>query len=510
MASRGVWHDCGTARVAALLALVFLYPTTVAAAGVVGSGTPQSCTEAALDAALAGGGLVTFKCGTGKLTITVTSTKAIAQDTTIDGRSLITLSGGNAVQVFHVSEGAMFSVQNFTVANGSADSGGAIAVPHGTLNVSNCTFVANWARSCGLGGAIAVGSGSSRSTLYVTNSAFLRNWAEGSTGPAQCVGFGGGIFAANSDVVVNKSVFTDNSAEMGGGAGGGIAIAFDTTAVTVSNTTFTGNRAEDAGSGIAVAGGTLTLTNSTFADNSGRDIQNGLFDGELGTVTVNNTIIAGNCLGPIIDGGHNLQWPGTSCGETIPSLDPVLDPAGLKDNGGPTQTIALLAGSPAIDGGDPEVCANPPVNGLDQRGYMRPGTGYASCSIGAFEYNSSGPPPATPSPPPTPTASLTAAPTVTQTPTLSASATPTLTLTPSLSATPTATRTATASATPSASVTATATARPSGGGGGGCTLTPNGNGAAWPLFVPTLVLAWRQRRKRDGAFPGTIRRSGCQ
>jgi hypothetical protein len=92
------------------------------------------------------------------------------------------------------------------------------------------------------------------------------------------------------------------------------------------------------------------------------------------------------------DGGHNLQWPGTSCGEAIPSLDPRLDPAGLQDNGGPTQTIALLPDSPAIDAGDPGVCANPPVNGLDQRGYVRPGTGSTTCSIGAFEYDSPGPP----------------------------------------------------------------------------------------------------------------------
>ena len=58
----------------------------------------------------------------------------------------------------------------------------------------------------------------------------------------------------------------------------------------------------------------------------------------------------------------------------IVGLDPLLDPAGLKDNGGPTQTIALLPGSPAINAGDPDVCANPPVNGVDQRGYARPGS----------------------------------------------------------------------------------------------------------------------------------------
>jgi len=57
----------------------------------------------------------------------------------------------------------------------------------------------------------------------------------------------------------------------------------------------------------------------------------------------------------------------------------------LANNGGPTQTIALEPGSPAIDAGDPAVCANPPVYGVDQRGYVRPGIGHTQCSIGAYE-----------------------------------------------------------------------------------------------------------------------------
>src|ERR1041385_5296359 len=72
------------------------------AAGVVGSGTAGSCTDAALDTALAGGGLVTFDCGTDPVTIDITSgtgTKAISADTTIDGGGLVTISGGNSVLV---------------------------------------------------------------------------------------------------------------------------------------------------------------------------------------------------------------------------------------------------------------------------------------------------------------------------------------------------------------------------------------------------------------------------
>ena len=63
---------------------------------VVGTGTPESCTEAALDAALVGGGLVTFDCGSESVTITLSAEKVLTQEmgeTTVDGGGLVTLSG---------------------------------------------------------------------------------------------------------------------------------------------------------------------------------------------------------------------------------------------------------------------------------------------------------------------------------------------------------------------------------------------------------------------------------
>ncbi len=74
-------------------------PPRTLAAGVVGDGTPGSCTEAALDAALVGGGSVTFNCGASPVTITVTAWKTIATKTSLDGGGLITLSGGGATRV---------------------------------------------------------------------------------------------------------------------------------------------------------------------------------------------------------------------------------------------------------------------------------------------------------------------------------------------------------------------------------------------------------------------------
>jgi hypothetical protein len=112
---------------------------------------------------------------------------------------------------------------------------------------------------------------------------------------------------------------------------------------------------------------------------------------------------AGDCAGAgeINDGGRNLIEDATnSCGlangvnGNIVGLDPLLGP--LTHNGGQTQTHALCSGpgaphsectaaSPAIDAGDPAICANPPVNGVDQRGFARPGSGHTQCSIGAYE-----------------------------------------------------------------------------------------------------------------------------
>jgi hypothetical protein len=78
----------------------------------------------------------------------------------------------------------------------------------------------------------------------------------------------------------------------------------------------------------------------------------------------------------VIDGGGNLSWPDATCPGN--NQDPLLDPAGLQDNGGPTQTIALQPGSPAIDAA---VACPPPAT--DQRGVARPQG--AACDIGAFE-----------------------------------------------------------------------------------------------------------------------------
>ncbi len=493
-------------------------PSTARAGGVVGTGSAASCTDAALNTALGGGGLVTFDCG-GSATIDIsppaTGTKTIAADTTIDGGGMVTISGGNSVRVLSVNSGVNFTVQNLTIANGnSAGDGGGISNNGGTVTVTNSTFSGNRASGTmsggggisGKGGTVAVtnstfsknsaaaGGGifnnTGGGTLTVTNSTFSDNSASGGGGLVNHTGgtltvtnstfsgnsatsAGGILNNTGGTLTVTNSTFSNNSAH-DGGSGGGIYNNPGGTA-TVTNSTFSGNSADDSygdGGGLLNNGGTLTVTSSTFSGNSANSYAGGLsndnggtltvtnstfsgnsagyggagifnngtlmvtnstFSGNSangggiysysGTSTVTNTILAnstsgGNCAGSVTDGGHNID-DGTTCGFTgngcantsgssFCRANPKLDPAGLASNGGLTQTIALQAGSPAVNAGNEPVCAGPPVNNLDQRGYLRPGTDAASCSIGAYEYNSPGSP--TPSPTPVPTATPTSPP----------------------------------------------------------------------------------------------------
>jgi predicted outer membrane repeat protein len=313
-----------------------------ALACVVGTGTGASCTESTLNACLPGGagftGTVSFNTGSA-CSITVTTTKTISASTTIDGTNGghgVTINGGGSIQIFSVNTGVNFTVQNLTIANGNTAS------------------------------------------------------------------YGGGIFNNGGTLTVANSTFAGNSA---GGAAGGIFNNAAGGTLTVTNSTFSGNSAGYNGGGIVNNGGTLTVTNSTFSGNSALS-GGGIYSGS-GTVTVINTIIVnstsgGNCYGTITNGGHNIE-DGTTCGwgsgsGSLSSTNPRLDPAGLANNGGPTQTFALCTAtnvptsgcvvSPAINAGNQTVCAASPVSGKDQRGYYRPGTSATNCSIGAFEANS--------------------------------------------------------------------------------------------------------------------------
>jgi hypothetical protein len=410
---------CGTLIVGALVAPPFSLRPALACVVGTGSGT---CTESTLNACLPGGGsfdgTVTFNCG-GAATITVTSPSTISADTTIDGGSLITIGGGSSV--FYVNSGVNFTIQNLTIANSRGGTGpgwgGGGIVNSGTLTITNSTFSGNSAVLTGpnAGGGGCIGN---FGTVTVTNSTFSGNSAN--------TGGGGGCIANNSGTVtVTNSTFSGNIA---GGSTCGGAISNGGT-LTVTNSTFSGNSTDFVGSGICNEG-TVTVTNSTFSGNSGGGgiynqdgtvtVTNSTLSGNTGggilnnggTTSVTNTIVAnstsgGNCynaFGAITDGGHNIDdgttcgFTGTGCtsttGTSFCNTNAVLDPSGLQNNGGLTQTIALQVGSPAINAGDESVCSattgTAPVDNRDQRGYVRPGTGATNCSIGAFEANGRG------------------------------------------------------------------------------------------------------------------------
>lgn len=197
---------------------------------------------------------------------------------------------------------------------------------------------------------------------------------------------GGGLVSyRGGTVTVERSTFSGNRAIGTNAAGGGIFV--DGTQLTVTASTLTGNSAVRGG-GLLHNSGTSTVVASTIAGNSASAFGANIGI-STGAPTLRGTIVAGGsgsapCSKAVTDGGYNLQFPGTSCGATIPAADPLLST--LADNGGRTPTRALGAGSPAIDAGDPATC--PP---LDQRGFLRQGT----CDIGAVEHGSAGPPAST-------------------------------------------------------------------------------------------------------------------
>ena len=209
----------------------------------------------------------------------------------------------------------------------------------GTLNLHNSTVSGNSATQRG-------GGISNRGRLNLDNSTLSVNKVSGDQG--------GGIYSCGTSVEIANSTLSANTAGSSGLANGGA---------------------------IYSSCGTLTITNSTISDNNA-GLGGGIWVVNI-VVSLKNTIVAnntgGNCSGTITSNGQNLDSDNT-CGLThptdLPSVDPLLGP--LQDNGGPTQTHALLPGSSAIDAGDDGAAP-----ATDQRGVSRP-QGAAS-DIGAFE-----------------------------------------------------------------------------------------------------------------------------
>jgi len=419
--TRGAW-----ARFAQLALLCAgAAPLLSFAAGVVGNDTAASCTEAALNAALAGGGLVTFRCGPEPVTIPITSTKVIAQNTQVKGGGLVTLDGLNAVRLFDVPAGMTLGLADITLARGRAAGafnppgntfGGAVRITSGNLAADHVTFDHN--TSTGPGGAIQAtaceefGPDCPRPVVSIIASSFLGNAAQGHIGGAIQVGdtllsivestfsvnhsiYGGAVaIYSNSDVTIDRSTFNNNftsGSNFSQGHGGAIAIE-NANSLQIARSTFFGNEVQPTEGQPAPRGGAIyffsppvgtvlnhvTITgNRAFGPGAGA----GIYVNEP-NVTVRNSIIAqnedNNCAGTLggIDGGHNLQFPETTCtGFTV--ADPMFVDV-LGPNGGPTQTVPISTLSPAIGAADPATSLP-----TDQRGIPVPQFG--SPDIGAYE-----------------------------------------------------------------------------------------------------------------------------
>ncbi len=414
----------------------------------------------------------------------------------------ITIDGGTKFQVVQVDTRATLNLNNLTIANGNGSGstlGGNDILNGGTLTITNCTLSGSSGASAG-GGIYNVGSVTvSNSTIFENNAtigAGIENFlgtlsvADSTISQNSAANTGGGIENDLGMVDVTNSTFAGNLAYGDGNTmGGGGAIENSGGTVSVVNSTFAAGNASYAFGMEGLPGGgairndnsaTLYVTNSSFSDNYSIGAAENIYNDTTSTATFKGAIVnhnlSLNCIGKITDAGYNIS-DDTSCGFTKTGsanngdgVDPLLDPAGLAQNGGPTATIAEQAGSPAIDAIPLALCkdlATPPQQLTDdQRGYGRPDPNDTtpSCDIGAYEYGAVPTPTqtGTPTPTATPTATATATPTSTAipTPTVISTPTPTRTSTPTPTATPTSTPTPTPTPTPTATPTRTPTATP--------------------------------------------------
>lgn len=314
---------------------------------------------------------------------------AIAANTTASMDHL-TVSGGHGFGggfAGGILNGGTLTVSKSTISGNTAYDGGGIYNQLGILTVSNSTINANTASRNG-GGVFATRNGS----VTITDSTISGNTASKSGGGISLIG---DITFSAGTLMVQRSTISGNTAISD--SGGGIDLYLNTGQVTVANSTFSGNTAGSGGGmrNLNVFGPMVEIVNSTFSGNTAGSGGGGGLN-LAGSTTVENTIIAnspsgGDCVGIAAAGSINnlIEDSGNACGlingsnGNIVGTDPNL--SALANNGGPTQTMALLTGSAAIDAGADAVCSAAPVSNLDQRSYVRPAG--VHCDIGAYEAN---------------------------------------------------------------------------------------------------------------------------
>jgi len=319
----------------------------------------------------------------------------------------------------HAGEGSRLGGNNY---NSGTAFGGAVYSDYGNLMIIGSRFSCNTSfvdrLSASLGGAIRHGRGS----FTIDQSIFEQNQAFGGFGTVFAVmggfpggpAYGGAVYLIQSTGTVAHSTFAHNLARAGNrsvdmppqGTGAGGAIFADAVDLGFTNNTIAFNtamgglgfsnlfRGEGNGAGMYISGSRAVISHSTFANNQSHIGENppanhvgkgGAIHSLTSSVTylyasiLAHSAYASNVFGVVQDIGYNIisdsNLSFTNTG-SLTSTDPVLGP--LDEYGGPTPTMVLLSGSPAIDGGP--VAVLPPY---DQRGRDRPYN--VTNDIGAFE-----------------------------------------------------------------------------------------------------------------------------
>jgi Bacterial Ig-like domain (group 3)/MBG domain (YGX type)/Domain of unknown function (DUF4214)/Right handed beta helix region len=335
-----------------------------------------------------------------------------------DGSATLTNSAvtGNTSSGANGSGGGVMSHGNLMMVGSSATGntaalGGGIYNTSGTATLTNCTISGNFSNKGGAGlyngsngtatltgstisgntiiagGVVSGGGGiynSGNSTLTLTNCTISGN---------SSLTIGGGVLNANYGVaVLTNTTLSGNTATTNGG---GLYNGHHASA-TLTNCTISGNTANSDGGGMYNAtGGSATLINCTISGNSSANNGGGVYSAN-GTTNIGNSIVALNtaktsgsdAVGTVVSNGNNLVgvtdgssgWVSSDLtGTSAAPLNPLLAPR--ANYAGPTQTIALLPGSPAIDAGNNALI--PSGVTTDQRGLPR--TVNTTVDIGAFE-----------------------------------------------------------------------------------------------------------------------------
>ena len=283
------------------------------------------------------------------------------------------IDGSSLTRVLHIVQaGVSVGLVNLTIQNGMVTN--THNQPHGagilnkaTLSLYNVGIKNNTnAADNNLGGGIY-----NDGVLTITNATISGNQALS----------GGAIYTNNSsETNIERSLLANNQASKG-------SAVESYGNLQVQNTTVHGNLAFF-GSTIHLAFGTADISFCTVTNNSS-GFSSAALEWGLASLTLRQTILTANqpadsikrnCSNKIADATYNLEDANTCGFSTATNLintDPKLGP--LQDNGGPTQTRALAADSPAID----NVRVNTGVI-VDQRGFTRPVGPWAD--IGAYEY----------------------------------------------------------------------------------------------------------------------------